>query len=59
MQKLALMIAEEMTIPIHEYQLLEVAALLHDVGSVALPDAIIKNLVRYHSLNLKLFGSIQ
>jgi len=41
-QKLALMIAEEMAIPIHEYQLLEVAALLHDVGFVAVPDIIIK-----------------
>ena len=39
-QKLSLLIAEEMAIPIHEYQLLEIAALLHDVGYVAIPDFI-------------------
>jgi len=39
-QKLSLLIAEEMAIPIHEYQLLEIAALLHDVGHVAIPDVI-------------------
>jgi HD-GYP domain-containing protein (c-di-GMP phosphodiesterase class II) len=40
-QKLSLLIAEEMAIPIHEYQLLEIAALLHDVGYVAIPDVIV------------------
>jgi len=39
-QKLSLLIAEEMAIPIHEYQLLELAAILHDVGYIVIPDAI-------------------
>jgi HD-GYP domain-containing protein (c-di-GMP phosphodiesterase class II) len=34
------MIAEEMAIPIHEYQLLEMAALFHDVGYLVIPDVI-------------------
>lgn len=40
-QKLSLLIAEKMAIPIHEYQLLEIAALLHDVGYVVIPGDII------------------
>jgi len=40
-QKLSLLIAEEMAIPIHEYQLLEIAAMLHDVGYIAIPDVIL------------------
>ena len=43
-QKLSLLIADEMAIPIPEYQLLEIAALFHDVGYVAIPDAIIGKL---------------
>jgi len=39
-QKLSLMIAEEMVIPIHEYQLLEIAALFHDVGYLVIPDVV-------------------
>lgn len=39
-QKLSLLIADEMAIPIDEYQLLEIAAILHDVGFVVIPDAI-------------------
>jgi len=41
-QKLSLLIAEEMAIPIHEYQLLEIAALLYEVGYLAIPDVIIE-----------------
>jgi len=39
-QKLSLMIAEEMAIPIHEYQLLEIAALFHDIGHLLIPDVV-------------------
>ena len=41
-QKLSLLIAEEMAIPIHEYQLLEIAAILHDVGFTAISEIIMK-----------------
>jgi len=39
-QKLSLMIAEEMAIPIHECQLLEIAALFHDIGHLLIPDVV-------------------
>jgi len=39
-QKLSLMIAEEMAIPIHEYQLLEISALFHDIGHLLIPDVV-------------------
>lgn len=41
-KQLSLMIAKEMAIPIEDCQLLEVAALLHDIGFIAIPDAILK-----------------
>ncbi len=41
-QKLALMISEEMGIPIYERQLIETAALLRDIGSIAVPDSILR-----------------
>ena len=41
-QKLSLMIAEEMAIPIHGYQLLEIAAILHDVGYTAISNVIMR-----------------
>ena len=41
-QKLALMISEEMGIPICERQLIETAALLHHIGSIAVPDSILR-----------------
>jgi len=31
-----------MAIPIHEYQLLEIAALFHDIGYMVIPDGIIR-----------------
>ena len=39
-QKLSLLIAEEMVIPIHEYQLIEIAALFHDIGILLIPDVV-------------------
>lgn len=41
-QKLSLMIAKEMGIPSKECLILEIAALLHDVGFVVIPDSIIR-----------------
>jgi len=49
-QKLTLMIAKEMSIPSNECQLLEIAALVHDVGLVLIPDSIIRTPSKlYHS----------
>ena len=45
-QKLSLLIAEEMAIPIHEYQLLEIAAILHDVGFMAISEIIMRKPTR-------------
>lgn len=56
-QKLSLLIAEEMAIPIHEHQLLEVAALLHDVGFVAIPDVITNKPSPLTKLEYKLITS--
>jgi len=69
-QKLTLMIAEEMAIPIQERQLLEIAALLHDVGYVTIPDSIIGKsgallqsefeIIRRHTIfGEKLLSSVQ
>jgi len=41
-QKLSLMIAKEMGTQPNEYQLLEIAALLHDIGFVLIPDNVIR-----------------
>ena len=41
-QKLSLKIAEEMAIPIHEYQLLEIAALFHDIGHLLILDVVMR-----------------
>jgi len=68
-QKISLMIAEEMAIPIHEYQLLEIAALFHDVGYLVISDVITGKtsaltqveweLIKQHSINgEQIFSSV-
>ncbi len=39
--KLATMLAEEMAVSCREHQSLEIAALLHDVGFIAIPDSVL------------------